>query len=121
MDTVIKIIGMVIAGIGLVYLIRPDVLRKLLSFFKNRPLLYIGALLRFALAVVFLLAARECDLMWVIALFGILFLISGLMPFLLGVSRSRSILSRVAEQPVVVLRIVGIVVLVVGLIIVYAA
>jgi uncharacterized protein YjeT (DUF2065 family) len=121
MDTVIKIIGLIIAGIGLVYLIRPDVLRKVLSFFKKRLLLYIGALLRFALGVVFLLAARECDVMWVIALFGILFLISGLMPFLLGGSRSTSILSRAAEQPAVVLRVVGSIVVVVGLIIVYAA
>jgi uncharacterized protein YjeT (DUF2065 family) len=121
MGTIIKIIGMIIAGIGLVYLIRPDVLRKLLGFFKKRSLLYIGALLRFALAVVFLLAARECDLMWVIASFGILFLISGLMPFFLGVSRSSSILSRVAGQPVVVLRILGAVVMTFGLIIVYAA
>jgi len=121
MNTVIKIIGTVIVGIGLVYLIRPKVLIGIMRFFATGSRLYLAAVVRFALAITFFLGARECDIKWVIVLFGLIFLLSGLLIFMLGLEKAKAIINWYQEQPTFVFRVVAIMVLSVGLIIIYAA
>lgn len=121
MDIVIKAIGTVIVCIGLVYLIKPEVLGGFMRFFAKGKRLYLAALVRFALAIVFFLGARQCGIRWVIVMFGLIFLLSGLLIFMLGLEKAKSIINWYQEQPSVMLRVVAIVVLGVGLIIVYAA
>lgn len=121
MDTVIKIIGTVIVCMGLAYLISPGLLKAIMRFFAVGSRLYLAAVVRFGLAIVFFLGARECDMRWVIALFGLIFMLSGLLIFMLGLQRSKSIISWYQRQPASIFRVVAVIVLVVGLIIVYAA
>ena len=121
MDVIIKFLGVVFILMGLVYLINPLVLRQLMMFFKQGKRLYVAGLLRFALAVIFLLGARECDITWLITAFGILFIISGLLIFTLGLERIKSILEWYQHQPLMILRIIALIVLVVGGVVVYAA
>ncbi|MHC4260655.1 MAG: hypothetical protein ACYSTF_09650 [Planctomycetota bacterium] len=122
MDKVVLCLGIVILLLGIVYLIRPDVIRWLLGFFKQGSRLYLVALVRFALAVVFLLGARECgSTWWVILIFGVLFLISGLLIVGLGLKRVKSILDWWEKQSSVLLRILALVSIAVGGVIVYSA
>ena len=121
MDTIIKAIGTVIVAMGLIYLIKPRILRMVLRFFARGWWLYFAALVRFALAVVFLLGARECDVSWVIIMFGLIFLLSGLLIFVLGLEKAREIINWYLEQSSLTLRVVAAIALCVGLIIVYAA
>ena len=121
MNTVIRIIGTVIVCLGLAYLIKPGIIRALISFFSKGFRLFFAALVRFALAIVFLMGAKECKIPPVIVTFGLIFLLSGLLIFFLGLDRARGILKWYLEQPNFILRILAIVVLAVGLIIVYAA
>ena len=53
METVIKIIGTVIVCVGLVYLIKPEIFRVIMGFFAKGNRLYIAAVIRFSLAIVF--------------------------------------------------------------------
>jgi uncharacterized protein YjeT (DUF2065 family) len=121
METVIKAIGTVIVCIGLVYLIKPKVLRNIMSFFAKGSRLYLAAMIRFALAIVFFMGARHCGIRWVIVLFGLIFLLSGLLIFMLGLGKSKAIINWYQQQPSIIFRIVAIMVLCVGLIIVYSA
>jgi len=121
MDFVIKIIGTVIVGIGLVYLVKPLILSRMMRFFAAGSRLYLAALVRFALAIIFFLGARECDVTWLIVVFGLIFLLSGLLIFLLGLDKARNIISWYLDQPVFLLRVIASIVLCTGLIIVYAA
>jgi uncharacterized protein YjeT (DUF2065 family) len=121
MDRIIFWIGAVITCMGLLYLIRPDILKNIMKFFSVGSRLYFAALLRFALAIVFFFGARECDVTWVIVSFGVIFLLSGLLIFMLGLKRAREIISWYLEQQDFIFRILSIIVLGVGLIIVYAA
>ncbi len=121
MDIVIKAIGTVIVCIGLVYLIKPKVFGGIMRFFAKGNRLYFAALVRFALAIVFFMGARHCGIKWVIVMFGFIFLLSGLLIFILGIEKAKSIINWYQEQPNFLLRVVAIVVLGVGLIIVYAA
>ncbi len=121
MDIVIKSLGIVIALIGIVYLLRPDVMKWLMGFFKQGKRIYFAGLIRFALAVVFLLGARECDISWVIAAFGILFIIGGLLIFILGPEKIKSIIDWWQKQSTSLFRVIALITLAVGAIIIYSA
>ncbi|MHC4159653.1 MAG: hypothetical protein ACYSSO_11320 [Planctomycetota bacterium] len=121
MDTVVKIVGIVFVFVGILYLIKPNVLKSIMEFFKQGKRMYFAGLIRFALAIVFLLAARECDITWVIAAFGILFIISGLLIFILGLERLRAMLDWWQKQSFLLLRIIALITLVFGAVIVYSA
>jgi len=121
MDTVVKVVGIVFVLTGIVYLLKPDVMKRLMEFFKKGKRIYFAGLIRFALAIVFLLAARECDITWVIVAFGILFLIGGLLIFILGPGKIRAIIEWWQRQPVWLLRVIALIFLAIGAVIVYSA
>jgi uncharacterized protein YjeT (DUF2065 family) len=121
METVIKVIGIVIVCIGLFYLIKPRIFRSIMGFFARGSWLYLAAILRFALAIVFIMGARHCGIKWVIVLFGLIFLLSGLLIFMMGLRKAKSIISWYLKQPMFIYRVVAVIVIAVGLIITYAA
>jgi uncharacterized protein YjeT (DUF2065 family) len=121
MNTVIKIIGIFIVTMGLIYLTNPQTPKAIMRFFAKGSRLYFAAILRFALAIVFFMGARECDMVWVIVVFGLIMLLSGLLIFMLGLEKSKEIINWFEAQPMFMQRILAIIVLAVGLIIVYAA
>jgi hypothetical protein len=118
---VIRIIGIVVILMALLYMARPDALRRLLGFFRKGNRIYLQALVRFALAVLFFVSARECKNFWVIFIFGILFLISGILILLLGPRRFEPILLWWQAQSPWILRFLGVIMLAVGIIIVIFA
>jgi len=121
MDTVIKIIGIVFVAIAIVLLVKPDVTKRLIEFFAKGSRIYLAGLVRLALGVVFLLAARECDITWLIAAFGVLFLIAGLLIFMLGPEKTRRFLDWYHRQSLVLLRLMAVIPLALGAVIIYAA
>ena len=118
---VIKGFGTLFVLIGLAYLLWPDIIKKLMGFFKKGKRIYIAGLVRFALAVIFLLAATQCRKPRVVGAFGILFLLSGLLIFMLGPERIRQIFDWYEKQPSLVFRIIAAVVIVVGAVIIFSA
>jgi len=121
MNIVVRIIGIVIVAIAIVYLLKPAIMRSLMEFFKHGRRIYLAGLIRFALAIVFFIAARECKNFWVIFGFGILFIISGLLIFLLGAEKTRSILEWYQRQSSVLLRIISLIALAIGVVIIVYA
>jgi len=121
METIIKAIGTVIVCIGLIFLIRPEIMRETTRFFSKGSRLYLAAMVRFALAIVFIMGARHCGIKWVIVMFGLIFLLSGLLIFMLGLQKAKGIIRWYLKRPKFISRVVAGIVLGVGLIIVYAA
>ncbi len=121
MNIVVKIVGIVVVFIGIVYLLKPGVLKSFIGFFKKGKRIYFVALIRFVLAVIFLLAANQCKMPWVIIVFGILFMISGLLIFILRAERLKSILDWWQRQSSLLLRLMGLIALAVGAAIIYSA
>jgi uncharacterized protein YjeT (DUF2065 family) len=117
----IKSIGMLISLMGIVYLLRPDIIRKLMRFFKKGNRIYLAGILRLALAVVFLVAARECRYPWIIFVSGVIFLAGGLLIFLLGPEKIRKMLDWYQEQPTLIFRVIALIVLAFGVIIILSA
>ena len=56
---VIKSLGILFVLIGIAYLLRPEIIKKLMGFFRKGKRIYVAGLIRFALAVIFLLAGRR--------------------------------------------------------------
>jgi hypothetical protein len=121
MSTIIQIIGIVIVAIGIAYILKPGVMKRIFEFFKKGNRLYVAAPIRLALGVVFLMGARECKQFWVIFVLGILFLISGILVLLLGPKRLVPILEWFQGQSEFLQRVVALIVLAVGVIIIISA
>ncbi len=121
MVIVIKSLGIVFVLIGIAYLLRPDILKTLMSFFKKGKRIYVAGLIRFALAVIFLLAATQCRKPKIVGAFGVLFLLSGVLIFVLGPETIRRIFDWYEQQSALVFRIIASVVIVVGAIIIFSA
>ncbi len=121
MDLAVKIVGVILICLGLLYLLKPGVGRALARFFAQGRRLYIGGVVRLALAVLFLLAATESRNREIIGVFGIVFLFRALIIFLAGPARLRPMLMWFLGRSLVWGRIVGGIVLILGGIIVYAA
>jgi len=121
MDIVVKIVGIVFVFVGIVYLLKPGVLKSFMEFFKKGKRIYFVGLIRFVLAVIFLLAANQCKRAWVIIVFGILFMISGLLVFTLGAKRLKSMLDWWQRQSFLLLRLMALIALAVGAVIIYCA
>jgi len=121
MEIIVKIVGILIVLIGIVFLLKPGVMKRLMEFIKKGKRVYFAAVIRFALAIIFLLGASECYQKWIIAAFGILFLISGLLILILGPEKIRQILEWYDRQPVLIFRVIAAIVLACGAVIVYSA
>ncbi|MFZ2146792.1 MAG: hypothetical protein WAV28_06180 [Sedimentisphaerales bacterium] len=121
MDIVIKSLGIVFVLIGFVFLLRPDIMKWLINFIKRGKRIYLAALIRIALAIVFFVGALECKYPKVIIAFGILFLLAGLLIIALGPERTRRILDWYENQPLLIFRVIAIVPMVLGAIVIYAS
>lgn len=121
MDIIIKSLGIVFVLIGFVFLLRPDVMKWLINFLKRGKRIYLDALIRIALAVIFLFGASQCSQKWIIAAFGIIFLLAGLLIIVLGPERTRSILDWYENQSLLIFRVIAIIPMVLGAIVIYAA
>ena len=121
MGIVIQSLGIFFCIIGIVYLLRPDVMKWLLEFFKKGKRIYFAGLARFVLGVIFLLGATDCDNIWIIRAFGILFLIGALLIFWLQPEKIRRILDWYQKQSVLFLRVFAVIVLALGAVIIFSA
>lgn len=121
MDIIIRVIGIVFVFLAIVYLLKPDIMKRLMEFFKQGKRMYFAGLIRFILAIVFLLGANQCNNFWVILVFGILFIISGLLIFTLGTEKVRLMIDWYQKQSVLLLRVIALIVLAVGAVIIWAA
>lgn len=118
---VIKSLGILFVLMGIAYLLRPDIIKKLMGFFKKGKRIYFAGLIRFALAIVFFLAARECKYFRIIFASGIIFLAGGLLVFMLGPEKIRRILDWYEQQPALIFRVIALIVLAFGAIIIFSA
>lgn len=121
MDIVIKSIGILIVLFAILCLAKPMVMTGMFEFFKKGRRLYVHGIFRFVLAIIFLLGAGDCHYPIVIAVFGILLIIGGLLIFTMKLEKLKSIVNWWQNRSVVLLRGLAIITLVIGAVVVYSA
>lgn len=82
MVLIVKLISIALIIYGCVLLLRTSLVKKVLEYVKegNRPL--IASAIKAVVGVVFLIAASECRVPWIVFLVGALALLSGIAAFL---------------------------------------
>jgi drug/metabolite transporter superfamily protein YnfA len=121
MVTLIKILGVAMMLVAVMYLSKPDFMKSVMQFFRQGWRMYFAAAIRLVLAVIFLLAAGQCRHPRIVAAFGIIFLISAVIIFIISAEKTRAVLDGLIRQPPFVLRIIALVPLAVGALLLYAA
>ena len=116
---VISFIAIFIAAMGLGFMLNPGMLKQVVAFFGKGKRIYLAGILRLLIGVTLLTAALECQRPMVIIVFGILFIIGGVVIFALGLEKAKSILARWEKKPALVARLIGLLVFVVGALIGY--
>ena len=117
----IRIIGIVFILLAGLYVWKPEFGRTVLEFFEKRKRIYLAGILRFALAVVFLVGASRCRYPKVIIAFGIVFIISGVVIFAVRLEKLKSILRWWGKRSAIMLRILGLLAMIIGVAVLYCA
>lgn len=117
---IIKALGLIITAMGIAFAIVPKKMAKILPYFKHGKRMYLVGIVRLVFATIFLLAASQCRWPWFIGVIGILTLVSGVLIFALKLKILRSVLDWFYGLSEKVMRIAGGVIVVIGLLIVFA-
>ena len=81
---VVRVVGVLIVGMGVAFLLKPKLYKQYVAFWQPGKRLYLGAILAILIGVIFLLAATQCRLVGFIVALGIISLAKGIMLFTLG-------------------------------------
>lgn len=117
----VRLVGVFLVISGILYLIKPSVIRKMLTVLSKGNRLYLIGVIRLALAVLFLLAANQADIPWVIAALAIILIISSTIIFAFGPRKLQRYMIIYQEQNDTTLRLLSLVIIILGAVIVYAA
>ncbi len=123
MDTlplVVRIVGVVLALMGVIFVIHPLLVRKLWAFFIVGKRIYLAALIRVILGVLFLLAASACRLPIVIIVIGILMLAAAVLIVSLKKETIDAMINYWLSKPLIVVRLISLVLIAFGALIVYS-
>ena len=121
MSLVVRIIGVVFVGLGIIMVINPQVIKGLLAFYKQGRKLYLLGALRLLMGIIFLLGASQCRRVIAVIILGILFILGGVLIFAVRLEKMKSILSWWEKRPLFVLRLTGLLILGLGGLVVYCA
>ncbi|MFH1202067.1 MAG: hypothetical protein V1674_04155 [Candidatus Omnitrophota bacterium] len=121
MQVLVWLVAFYMAVMGLMISIRPKFIRGMIGFWSRAKNLKIGGVLSFIIGIALLAAAPKCRLPVVVVILGIWALIKGALLLVLGIEKVKKIISWYEKQSDLVLRCMGLLVLVLGVALIYAA
>jgi uncharacterized protein YjeT (DUF2065 family) len=121
MQILIKIVGLLIVLEGILFLFKPEFLKSLAEFFIRGKRAYIAAGVRIFLGIVFLLAASQCRIVWVVIALGLLFLLSGIIMLTIKLDKLKAMISWWRQKSAGFLRVMALLIAAVGIVILYSA
>ncbi len=116
----VRLIGIVIVGMGVTFLLSPKLYRRYMAFWEQGRRLYSGGILSILIGVVLLLAASGCKLVGVILTLGILCLVKGIM-LTLGQEKMKSMLKWWQGRSLLALRLIALIAIAFGALLLYSA
>ena len=116
----VKLIGILMVALGVIFFIKPNTIKKAADFFAKESRLYIGSVLNIFVGIMLIGAASQCAVSWIVALFGILCLVKGVLIFVLGKQKIKSLLDMATKKPNNTLRLLSIVHFFLGVLLIYS-
>ena len=117
-----KLVGIFVAVMGILIIIFPSMIKKFIEFVKaNENMIYVGGVIRILFGVIMFIAASNTRMPALIVIFGLIFLITGILAFTLGVDRCNKWLDMVYTKTDNVIRVFAAIAVIYGALIIYAA
>ena len=118
---VVRVVGVLIVGMGVAFLLRPKLYKQYVAFWQQGKRLCLGAILSLLIGVILLLAATQCRLVGVILALGILSLVKGIILFTPGREKMKSMLKWWQGRSLLVLRLMALIAIAFGALLIYSA
>ncbi|MCK4463936.1 MAG: hypothetical protein KAU58_06460, partial [Candidatus Omnitrophica bacterium] len=116
-----RLFGIVILVMGTIFLVKKDALKQYLSYWKQEKRIRIGGIIAIPFGIIFLLAASQCRLTWLIAVLGIWSIIKGVLLLTLGQEKINTYLDWWLNRPTSRTRLLSLIAIAFGILIIYAA
>jgi len=116
----VKLIGIIIVAMGIVFILSPEAMKRVINYWRQGRRLYLVGILRLLIGVILLLNASQCRLVGVVVTLGILILLGGIIIFALGLEKVKSILDWLDKKPLSVLRLMALIALAIGALLLYS-
>ena len=120
MAILLKIIGIFVTAMGIMVLLNPKAIKKMLAFWRQGKNIYAAGLIRILLGVIFLYYAPQARLPQLMFALGVLASLGGLLIFILGLEKVKAVLGWWDKKPVSLLRLIGFLPLTIGILILYS-
>ena len=121
MNSIIQILGVLYAALGLLFTINPNTFKSYVSFWKKEKRIYAGGITAIAVGVFFLVLSQHATLPWVLITLGVLGIIKGVFLFATGPARILQVLKWYEQRSPRFIRLMGLLVILIGLLISYSA
>ena len=121
MVILVKLFGIAIVVMGGIFLVKPEIMKQYIAFWRQQKSLFIGAILSLLFGVIFLLAAPQCRLTGFIIVFGIWGIIKGVLLLTLGQNKINTYLDWWLKKPISTIRVLGLFALAIGALFSYSA
>ncbi|HXV27722.1 MAG TPA: hypothetical protein VD913_02035 [bacterium] len=115
-----KLLGLVIFGLGIAFTIKPQWLKRLLDYLEEGNHLLYKAAFRIVIGAVFLLAAPQARVVPVLVTFGVLFTLSGILMYAIGIEKLKGMIAWWKEMSPTPLRLFALIPVFVGAMILYS-
>ena len=116
----VKLLAIAMIVLGVIYVLKPSVMKKVLQFWTKSKRPYFGGVYSLLFGFIFLLASRECASPLSLIIIGILALAKGIAIFVLGPKKVAAKLDEMIKKPVKTLRIFALVTIGIGVLIIYS-
>jgi len=120
MNIIVLIVGWLILLLGLLGIASPHSLVDAVLGMSSATRFYVTVIVRIVVGIIFLYAARRCRVAWLVYLFGVIILLSGIVLLFLGAGRLDEIINWFAARPDAGLRSAYIVDVIIGALLIFA-
>jgi hypothetical protein len=117
---IVWLIGVLFIAWGLTAILKPELIKRAVKFFSSKKNYLIAAGIRLLLGVLFLVFAYGTRMRRVTLFLGLLFLAGGILLLVLPPAKVHSILTWWSNQRVWVFRLLGVVVVLFGVLVIWA-
>jgi len=104
-----KLVGVVIAALGLVIFASPQFTQKMFDFFKEGTRIYLAGVIRGLVGLVLLIGASQSVVPLAAIALGLMFIMSAVVVFAADLEKLKAFIEFYSQMPALVIRLLGLV------------
>ena len=121
MVLLVRFFGVIIVFVGIIFMSRKNAFKNYISFWNNEKRLKAGGVGALLFGILFLVAAPQCRIVWLIAVLGIWSIIKGILLIVISPKKILGYFDWMNSKPASVVRYLSIVAIAFGILLIYSA